>query len=1356
MRVQRFAPDGRLIGSFGSPGLGDGQFAGGMAIAVGPAGSPVAGDVWVADPGQEWIHRFTAGGRWIAGWPIPEALSRDQVLARGFQIAVSPSGTLLLNGIGDFVGILSAEGELLGTFGETGSEDGQIARASGVTVGPEGTIYVLDTMSDQIHVFDPDGAFLRRWSLYDDGVTDSNPGTVVAAPDGSIVVGFWDQSFLLRFDPLGNRLETLTLSAMDETVSPKTRSLTIAPDGSILSVDLKFVGQTPEQTYGAIFRRFEADGTLTAEWGGLSDHTMDWLGDVAFTADGSLFAYERRYRTIHAFDSTGRHVDRLTFPTDLPGRAGASSIAGGPDGSLYVASSGQKVIHRIGPDYQFKDPVLTFPLSGAPNGQLRQAEVAPDGALYVLLWAPDTRIARFEPGESEPTWIVPNPRHGIRASGLAVSDAPHVTLGDYGSGRQRVVQIARDGALLRRWGMRGNQPGRFGTLADLVLGPDESVYTLDRKSGRIQHFSKEGRFLDTWFAHGLVQDDTRLPFAGFDLHDGRLAVAHRDDERILVYGAGEAPTWRVESFRNRWLAGWADAVAEHEALDLTWEAPAPGSPDADADGRSIRASRAIAFEPGRHRLAFASSGGARVWVGDRLVADRWDSDSFDLDTVVEIESGGIHLVRVEHANGPGEGHLRFAIAPESVQTMTPTVAPTGLPTPQPTRTPWPTRTPSPDSITVYLPIAYRAGEPLGPPAKARPHMSIPGIDVEHYDVALTIRSLGDSDIEARVDVTIRALETLHYIDLDVEPVAIHVRSVRAGGEDLAYAIVPGTPNAYGLTGSALRTTLPAPLAVGESITMTIQYTIDQDSFYDSYGFTYSSDYYGIDVLATRSWNYYTRHWLPSHDNPIDPASLSVHLRVPHETVAASNGRLEGGDFIRGEGLDEEGLRVFRWHQERPIPPHTMHVLVGPLDVREERICFNTDRINRDLVDCAEAQHELPYVYYHSKDLIDLDQFNVTLEESKRALVYFSSVFGLFPFDKYGVSTIPHPFSMEHASIVTLTFPDAAVHEVLHHWWGDSVMFEHWGELWISEGMVSFLQNHYALEVAGVGATQSLSGGGQLVHPPSADPRDVSPFTPYDKGAGAVTALRERVAELAGLPVGDPSETELFLGLLADLYRTFELKHLNSESLIVYLHEGLRDVLADHGVNASAEDVRVAIDSWALQWFELSTSSRIILELNGDGGVVRKGGLTDDGWLPSVRDTGPVAAPLALYGNACPGEDGSVPDPEMAVAGKLAVIESGRCAAFDMVANAERHGAVGVIVDSSSSFIRTMTCSAPSDCPAAPEIPAFLFYSAAPELDLRARLEAGEAIMARLTTVDDAVREPWPEAGGGGWGEMRLR
>src|SRR5213078_4951565 len=223
----------------GGHGNGRGQFDGPRAIAT-----DSAGNIFVADTGNGRIEKFSPNGAFVTSigqFEAPNGIAIDR--AGNIYVAeigskhrvqkLGPDGTLVAEwapglygprriaiGPDDSIYLVDSgrnrivkfglDGQVLASWGSEGSGDGQFRGLSSVTVDPiNSKVYVADTLNSRIQVFDSNGKFLNKWAVPEWGQGVCYEDLAVDSETGRLYASSAHMSTILVFDLQGNRLGTL-------------------------------------------------------------------------------------------------------------------------------------------------------------------------------------------------------------------------------------------------------------------------------------------------------------------------------------------------------------------------------------------------------------------------------------------------------------------------------------------------------------------------------------------------------------------------------------------------------------------------------------------------------------------------------------------------------------------------------------------------------------------------------------------------------------------------------------------------------------------------------------------------------------------------------------------------------------------------------------------------------------------------------------------------------------------------------------------------------------------------------------------------------------------------------------------
>jgi len=276
-----------VVDIFGEVGLADGAFSYPRAIAAEPGGA-----VFVVDKSGR-IQRFASDGTFELGWPMPESAKGKPV-----GMTVHPDGRLFVADTHYHrVMVFDRDGLFLDSFGQQGSGDGEFELPTDVAIDANGFVYVGEYQgNDRITKWSPDLEFIT--ALGEQPIE----GYRLARPAG---IDIDDEQTLWIADACNHRIVRMSL------------------DGEVLATFGEF-GDEPGQ--------------------------MRYPYDICVTPENAIMVCEYEGNRLQWFSKDGRSLKLWGRGGRAPGELFAPwGACYGPGGKVYIVDSLNSRIQIVSP-----------------------------------------------------------------------------------------------------------------------------------------------------------------------------------------------------------------------------------------------------------------------------------------------------------------------------------------------------------------------------------------------------------------------------------------------------------------------------------------------------------------------------------------------------------------------------------------------------------------------------------------------------------------------------------------------------------------------------------------------------------------------------------------------------------------------------------------------------------------------------------------------------------------------------------------------------------------------------------------------------------------------------------------------
>ncbi|MCT4352530.1 M1 family metallopeptidase [Streptomyces sp. Je 1-79] len=392
--------------------------------------------------------------------------------------------------------------------------------------------------------------------------------------------------------------------------------------------------------------------------------------------------------------------------------------------------------------------------------------------------------------------------------------------------------------------------------------------------------------------------------------------------------------------------------------------------------------------------------------------------------------------------------------------------------------------------------ALPAPTPLGIGDPLFPHLGNPGYDVLTYDIDLTYPGKNTEPLAAVTRIEALATDDLERINLDFTHGTV------------ASVTVDGAPASFQSSGEDLVITPAQAVESGDALAIAVTHTSDPTGSADVGGWVRTGD-----GLAMANQADAAHRVFPSNDHPADKAYFTFRITTPSSLTAVANG-LPAGRTTDGT------TTTWTYRTTHPMATELAQVSIG-----------------RTTVVHRTGPHDLPL-----RDVVrtaDRDLLEPWLKRTPGHVEWMERQVGPYPFETYGllIADATTGFELETQTLSLFErrlftepgFPEwyvdsIMVHELAHHWFGNSVSPRTWSDLWLNEGHASWYEALYAEETAGQSLERRMKaayassdawradGGPPAAPEPPTPGQKISLFRPvvYDGSALVLYALRQEI------------------------------------------------------------------------------------------------------------------------------------------------------------------------------------------------------------------------------------------------------
>ncbi|MBP2478379.1 aminopeptidase N [Crossiella equi] len=356
------------------------------------------------------------------------------------------------------------------------------------------------------------------------------------------------------------------------------------------------------------------------------------------------------------------------------------------------------------------------------------------------------------------------------------------------------------------------------------------------------------------------------------------------------------------------------------------------------------------------------------------------------------------------------------------------------------------------ALTCTTPATAGTATPGAPGAgdQLLPGLGNGGYQAEEYTVDFRFEP-GQTTMAARTVMSARGTQDLSRFNLDFAGGVVHE------------VLVDGRPAAFRTEGEELVVTPARPLRAGQAFTTDIRYTTDRATKLPS-PVDETSGWGNLTDGGFALWAQPDRAHLffPVNDHPSDKARFTYRVNAPQGWTVVGNG-------LRTAERTTRGRTETTYRTAHPITTQVVQLAVGKF-----ALVTGTGPNGLPLRSAVPAAK--------------VEQTRAALARIPGHLAWLETKIGRpFPLEAFGALGVDghvpqQTFALENPTLASypvrlLENPDEAdetmVHEAAHQWFGNSVSFASYRDVWLSEGFASYFGLLWNAEQGGESVAEAL-------------------------------------------------------------------------------------------------------------------------------------------------------------------------------------------------------------------------------------------------------------------------------------------